>query len=83
MTYTVESDAPLTRWDVPCPTCKAQPGQPCRRPNGDKAAGYHGEPKFHAARKGRVIPPECQAVTYCPTGPYVTLGTVVTMTPAP
>lgn len=54
--HTVENDRTLlTRWDVPCPTCKAQPGQPCRRPNGDKATGYDGGPAFHAKRKGRAI----------------------------
>lgn len=46
----------LTRWDVPCPTCNAQPGQPCRRPNGDKATSYGGGPKFHAKRRGHVAP---------------------------
>lgn len=33
--------------DVPCPTCKAQPGSPCRRPSG------HTVPfgDYHAARR--------------------------------
>lgn len=58
MAQSAENDRVLlTRWDVPCSKCRAQPGQPCRRPNGDKMTGYYGEPKFHAARKGRVIPP--------------------------
>ena len=67
MTGSAENDRRLlTRWDVPCPTCKAQPGQPCRRPNGDKATGYDGSPKFHAKRKGRVLPPAEECDNYRP-----------------
>ena len=40
-----------TNWDRPCPTCKAQPGKPCRRPSGDKFTTVYGAPKFHASRQ--------------------------------
>lgn len=42
-----------TTWDRPCPQCNAQPGQPCRRPNGDKFTTYMGAPRFHAKRQNR------------------------------
>lgn len=42
-----------TTGDYPCPQCCAQPGQPCRRPNGDKALTPFGAPKWHAARSRR------------------------------
>jgi hypothetical protein len=34
----------------PCPTCKAEPGQPCRRPNGDRLLTPYLEPRWHARR---------------------------------
>lgn len=28
---------------IACPTCKAQPGHPCKRPSGHKAAQLHAD----------------------------------------
>lgn len=36
--------------DTHCPTCRAQVGQPCRRPNGDRVLTVHGVPGYHTAR---------------------------------
>ena len=38
--------------DRACPTCKAQPGQPCRPPNGSQYRTVHDKPEFHAKRRG-------------------------------
>lgn len=49
--HQTEDEARETNWDRPCPHCKAQPGQPCRMPNGSKFTTYLGTPRFHAKRR--------------------------------
>ena len=36
--------------DHPCPQCKARPGEPCRKPNGDRLISVFGTPAYHSAR---------------------------------
>ncbi|WGX98771.1 hypothetical protein [Nocardioides sp. L-11A] len=53
-----------TNWDRACPHCKAEAGEPCRRPNGDKFTRSSGAPRFHAARARPVAPKPLSPAEY-------------------